>query len=55
MLKVNDTVICTFGLNKGKVFTIEAHLKNGHYSCKLKNEDDGKYYEYADRNLMKRP
>ena len=47
--KLGQTVVCTFGSNKGKEFIITAILKDT-YSCKLV-DDDGKYYEYNDRTL----
>lgn len=48
--KVNQDVVCTWGSNKGKEFTIVRVLNNG-YSCKLKEFNDGKNYGYDDNTL----
>lgn len=52
MFKIGDTIECTFGTLKGKVFVVVAKLKNDFYSCKLKDNSDNKYYQFDDRTAV---
>jgi len=53
VIEIGDTVVCTLGINKGKEFIVETILKNGFYSCRLKDKSDEKYYQYDSNNLEK--
>ena len=48
--KVGQRVVCTLGLNAGKIFIIKIILNNG-YSCVLEGEENKKYYQYNDDTL----
>lgn len=51
--KLNEIVICDFGINKGREFEIKAILKDS-YSLQATDGKDNKYYGYDDRTLRKK-
>lgn len=51
--KAGDKVVCTWGTNKGKAFTIRKRLSHDGYSCTVTGEADGRYYYMNDRTVKK--
>lgn len=55
MFKMDDCIISTFGTTKGKEFIVKAILKDGFYSCQLKDKSNDTYYQFSNDTAIKKP